>query len=87
MSPHHVQPSEQIVLRAEATSVSATAFVEWQKGNITYTNHINEDPQCNPDRDVSMSHVEINLIHVYWFIIRASSLFYTCLHAHAHLYL
>ena len=83
MSPYHVQPSEQIVIRAEATSVSATAFVKWQKGNITYTNHINEDPQCNPDRDVSMSHVEIDLMIYYW----NKQPVHTCLHAHAHLYL
>ena len=51
-SPHHVQPSQQIVLGAEITSISAIAFIVWQKDDNAYSDHIREDPICDPDNEV-----------------------------------
>ena len=52
-----VQPSEQIVIRAEVTlSGTPSVFVSWHHGNNnnTYEDHIIEDPICDEAREVRL---------------------------------
>ena len=45
-SPHYVQPRDQIVMSAVATTTTANAHATWHYGNITFKDHIREDPFC-----------------------------------------
>ena len=47
------QETDQIVVRAEIRSPISRAFGSWRHGNISYINHIEEDPFCDSDVEVS----------------------------------
>ena len=57
-----VQPSEQVVIRAEVTlSGTPSVFVSWRHNNATYEDHITEDPICDEAREVRHSNVELSV--------------------------
>ena len=58
-----VQPSEQVVIRAEVTlSGTPSVFVSWRHNNATYEDHIPEDPICG---EVRHSNVELSVCGLY----------------------
>ena len=61
-----VQPSEQVVIRAEVTlSGTPSVFVSWRHNNATYEDHITEDPICDEAREVRHSNVELSVCGLY----------------------
>ena len=45
-SPHQVQPSDQIILRAEAITTNSVVHGTWYHGNTTYSQPLRKDPSC-----------------------------------------
>ena len=45
-SPLQVEPSNQIILRADATGTTANIHAVWTHGNDTHDDPIAEDPFC-----------------------------------------
>ena len=44
--PMRIQQADQIIIRAVITSSSPRLFFSWMHNNITYMDHIKEDPIC-----------------------------------------
>ena len=51
-SPLKVIPGDTMVLHAEVTSTTDRTHATWRHGNTTYSQHIREDPFCNPAVEV-----------------------------------
>ena len=45
-SPLQVQPNDQMIIFAEATTTNIAPIVTWRHGNTTYSEVIREDPIC-----------------------------------------
>ena len=59
-SPLKVKPNGQVIIRAEILSGKPTTFVSWHHGNTTYIEYLQEDPFCDPAREVSYKGKGIN---------------------------
>ena len=54
--PLKIQPSDQIIIRAEITSSARSVFISWTHNNATYQRHIKANPICSDAKDkVSVS--------------------------------
>ena len=49
--PMRIQPADQIIIRAVITSSSPRFFINWMHNNITYMDHIKENPICPGTED------------------------------------
>ena len=55
-SPLKVILGDTMVLHAEAASTTDRNQITWSHGNTTYSQHIREDPFCNPEVEVRVPH-------------------------------
>ena len=49
--PMRIQPADQIIIRAVINSSSPHLFINWMHNNITYVDHIKENPICPGTED------------------------------------